>query len=147
MDEPVLKMFFDSFDDEVFDSEFYQRAFFNIWQKLKEFNIRICSITTDSLTAQIRGWEIFKETINDPFIKIIFRVPCYAHLINLVFKDAIRYSTWLANTVNSILTIVKIIRKPKAVDIIGHKCPTVSQTRWLYIVDILSSVMVMRSAP
>lgn len=146
MGDSVLKIFFDSFDDDTFDAAFYQRSFFDVWQKLQEFNIHICSITTDNLPAQVRGWEIFQETIDDPFIKAVFRIPCYAHLINLVFKDAVRLSSWLAQTINSVLTIVKIIRKPEAVNIIGRKCPTISQTRWLYIVDILLFLLSNRVA-
>lgn len=146
MGKPVLKIFFDSFDDDVFDTSFYQKSFYKIWEKLQELRIHICSITTDNLPAQVRGWKIFQETIDDLFIKAVLRIPCYAHLINLVFKDAARCSSWLAQTVNSVLAIVKIIRKPEAVNKIRRKCPTISQTRWLYIVDILLFLLSNRIA-
>ena len=72
MGEPVLKIFFDSFDDDAFNAAFYQRSFYEIWQKLQEFRIHICSITTDNLPAQVRGWEIFQETNDDPFTNFLF---------------------------------------------------------------------------
>lgn len=135
--DPVLKLFFDSYDGDSFDSEFYHNCFFEVFQKLRENNIYICSLTSDSLPAQVKGWKTFLETSTDPMIKAIYRIPCFGHMLNLVYKDIVRESELLCQTISIILSIVQIIRKPQAIDFIGSKCPTVSKTRWLYIVDIL----------
>lgn len=63
--DPVLKLFFDSCDGDSFDSEFYHNCFFEVYQKLRENNIYICSLTRDILPAQVKGW--------NTFIKVIYR--------------------------------------------------------------------------
>ena len=136
--EPVLKCFFESYDGDSFDSEFYQNCFIDIFEKLEENNIHICSITTDNLPAQVRGWNTFVSTSYYPFINILYRIPCYAHMLNLVFDDISKNSPFFGFTIKSVLSIVNIIRKPEAVDVIRTKCPKISKTRWLYRVFQIS---------
>ena len=47
----------------------------------------VCSITLDNLHAQANEWNSFKKTADDLFIEIVYRVPCFAHMINLVYLD------------------------------------------------------------
>lgn len=58
---------------------------------------------------------------------------------NLVFKDLIKNSHLLSQT---IFTIVKTIHNPVAMKAIGTKCPTISQTRWVCIADVLLFLLV-----
>lgn len=141
VDDPVDKILFDSFDGQIFDANFYRECFAKVFSKCKSNNIYISSITTDNLPAQTLGWENFKETVDDPFIKIVYRIPCYAHMMNLVFSDVIKRSEKLREYINTILVIVKSIRKTEAIEFIGSKCPSQSTTRWLYIVDILLFIL------
>ena len=92
VDDPVDKILFDSFDGQIFDANFYRECFAKVFSKCESNNIYISSITTDNLPAQTLGWENFKETVDDPFIKIVYRIPCYAHMMNLVFSDVIKRS-------------------------------------------------------
>lgn len=118
--------------------------FSDVFDKIEENRINICSITIDSLTAQVRGLKTFFQTNEDPFIQILYRVPCFAHMINLVFKDLVKCSPLLSETINLVFAIVKLIRKPDTIKFIGTKCPTISKTRWLYIADILLFLLAKR---
>lgn len=75
--DPELKLFFNSYDGDSFDSEFHNNCFFEVYQKLSESNIYICLLTSDNLPAQVRGWNTFIETSNVPMIKAIYRIYFY----------------------------------------------------------------------
>ena len=134
---PVQKILFESYDNGPFDSGFYYKSFKDVYDKLQMRHIEICSITTDNLQAQISGWELFQKVSDDQLIQSIYRIPCFGHLSNLVFKDVLKRSTDLNNYVQNALLIMKIIRNKNGIQFIGSKCPGFSQTRWLYTVDIL----------
>ncbi|KAK8841870.1 hypothetical protein M9Y10_026822 [Tritrichomonas musculus] len=141
VDDPVDKILFDSFDGQIFDANFYRECFAKVFSKFESNNIYISSITTDNLPAQTLGWENFKETFDDPFIQIVYRMYCYAHMMKLVFSDVIKRSEKIREYLNNTLVIVKCIRKTEAIEFIGSKCPSQSTTRWLYIVDILLFIL------
>ena len=94
-------------------------------------------VTSDNLPCQANAFETFVKTSDDPFIQVIYRFLCLAHMVNNVFKDVVKKSDDLSNYIKEILEIVKLLRKPQAVDFLQSKCPSLSRTRWLYIVDIL----------
>lgn len=130
-------LLYDSKNCESNDSEFYFKCFSDVIENLRSDGIEICSITTDSLPAQVSGWNDFISTSEDPLISSLYRIPCYAHMINLVFLNSTKKSIKLQQIINSVLEISKLIRKKDAIDFIRCKCPTFSPTRWIYIVDIL----------
>lgn len=132
-----IRILFHTFDGSSFDSDFYFDCFTQIFEKLSLYNICVCALTTDNLPAQLKAWNTFHSTNDDPFIQAIFRVPCYAHMVNLIFSDSLQLSANLNKYINSAIDIAKLARKNDAVKFIGSKCPSFSQTRWLFIVDIL----------
>lgn len=140
-DEPLKIMLFDTFEGKEFNSEFYSNCFQKIIEKALSLDIHICSITTDNLRAQVNGWNTYITTTDSPYLQAMYRVPCFDHMINLVFKDIIKRSDLFSKTINKTLHILKVIRKPDCVQFIGSKCPTYSPTRWLYIVDILLFIL------
>lgn len=144
-DDPINIMLFDTFDGEEFNSEFYSNCFQKVIEKALSLNIHICSITTDNLRAQINGWNTYITTTDSPYLQAMYRVPCFDHMINLVFKDIIKRSELFSKAINKTLQILKEIRKPECVEFIGSKCPTYSPTRWLYIVDILLFILNKRN--
>lgn len=49
-----LNILFETYDDDSFDSNFYSKCFRDIFNKMVDNHILICSITMDNLPAQIR---------------------------------------------------------------------------------------------
>ena len=135
--QPIKKILLDVFDGPVFDSKYYSACFTNILSQLQENNIEVCAITTDSLPAQVKGWSSFQDSSDDPNIKALFRIPCFAHMINLVFLNAMKKSPNLKSVVSKILEIMKIARSRECVQFINASCPSYSRIRWLFIVDVL----------
>lgn len=138
-------LLYDTKSCERNDSEFYFKCFNEVIESLQSDDIQICSITTDSLPAQVSGWNDFIKTSEDPLICSLYRIPCYAHMINLVFLNSNKKSIKLQQIINSVLDISKLIRKNEAINFIGCKCPTFSPTRWIYIVDILLFLLSKRT--
>lgn len=134
---PDMNFLFETYESDKFDSESYFKIFYDVFEKLNQYKIIVCALTIDNLPAQVSGFFQLKTTTENPFIRTVMHIPCFSHLINLVFLNIIKMSPLLQNLIEQIMLITNIIRKNEAVNFIGAKCPTFSRTRWLYIVDIL----------
>ena len=134
---PKLKILFDTFSGEKFDSNFYKDCFQKSFHKLKENNIQICTLISDSLPAQVRGFHEFSMEFDEP----LYRIPCFSHMVNLVFLNIVKKSDYLHNFIYLIKDLIKFLRKKESVDFLKFKCPSYSPTRWLYIVDVLLFIL------
>ena len=58
-------------------------------------------------------------------------------MTQLVFTDTIKQSTYARKILCQIHELAALLRTGRVVREMGEKCPSVCQTRWLYIVDVL----------
>ena len=108
-------------------------------QLLKDAHSRgiiVTSIVIDNLPAQLSGARNAVTTIEEPF-NATSVIPCFCHLVNLIFVGAVSKCPELYNLINEVINLSTFIRKQSAVRHIKAKCPTIVRTRWLYIVDVL----------
>ena len=120
-----------------FDHLCYSNITNLILTELFDKNIYITSIIVDNLKCQTKGLELMKSVSENPLIKAIYIVHCFCHLTSLVFVNTLNNNSHLAQLVNSIKEIVTILRKSSSKSFIGKTCPTIVQTRWLYLHEIL----------
>ena len=70
-------------------------------------------------------------------VESILKIPCFGHLCNNVFLDLSKKNQDFKIIISDIMSIAHLLRTKSAVDFLHVKCPSISTTRWLYIVDII----------
>lgn len=125
-------------ENENFDYLRYSIATVSVLKELFDKNIYVSAIIVDNLKSQTNGLEFMKETSENPLIKNIYIVHCFCHLISLVFVNVLEHNSHLGKLVNSIKALVSILRKSSSKTFIGKLCPTIVETRWLYLYEILT---------
>ena len=105
----------------------------------------ICGIQLDHLPAQAKGLIECLNTSPHPLAKSISIVFCLAHAINLVFIHCLKNSSLFGDLIQQIIAIIPILRTPKAIQLIGLKCPLAVTSRWLYILDPLRFILKHRN--
>ena len=128
---------YDLIENKNFDSLKYSIATNSVLAELFDNNIYVSAIIVDNLRCQTKGLEIIKTASENPLVKSVFIVHCFCHMTSLVFVNVLNHNMHLNNLVNSIKSIVTILRKNTSTAFIGKKCPSIVETRWLYIYDIL----------
>ena len=121
-----------------FDYLCYSSATVSVVKELFDKNVYVTAIIVDNLKNQSKGLEFMKETAENPLIKNIYIVHCFYHLTSLVFVNVLEHNTHLNKLVNSIKQLVNILRKSSSKTFIGKLCPTIVETRWLYLYEILT---------
>ena len=135
--DPIDKLLLDTFEVQDADSLFYMNCFNQIFQKCERNHLYISAITFDKLPAQSAGFSYFQNTSSDPLIESILKIPCFGHLCNNVFLDLSKNSKNFKIIISDIMSTAHLLRTKSAIDFLNVKCPSISTTRWLYIVDIL----------
>ena len=92
---------------------------------------------TDGLPAQRYALMELVNESDDCNVQAIIPVYCLAHLTQLAFLDTLRRCKVMENLVAQVSELVLILRRPIVCAELGEKCPSICQTRWLYIVDVL----------
>lgn len=134
---PIEKLLLQTFDVDNGDSGFYHDCFYRVLQNCDESNIFISSVTFDKLPAQMLGFKQLQSTTNDPFVQAILIIPCFGHMTNNVFLELTKTNEEFKALIEQVLKTAHFIRTNSAVKFLTNKCPTISTTRWLYIVDVL----------
>ena len=124
-------------DNDGFDKAKYKQLFALLLMKCLHENLTICSIITDGLRAQRSGLEELIAESEDSDVCSIIPLHCLAHVTQLVFTDTIKQSTYLRTVLAQVHELATLLRTGRVVREMGEKCPSVCQTRWLYIVDVL----------
>ena len=126
---------------DAWDSEKYELYLVKTISNIKSAMPKtiIASIVHDRLAAQAKA---VANVVHSNFRDIaVIDVPCFNHMLNLVFTDALASSTIMSRTVSSVLNWQKVLRTRGAKLAIKSKCPAISKTRWYYIVDILDYLL------
>ena len=123
-----------------FTSVDYQEAFQSMLVSITSENLTVTSIVIDNLRAQMLGAHNAIEFLGSEFNATLI-IPCFCHMINLVFVSAKNQSTELSNLIEDIQSFAQMLRKNQAVTYLNVKCPKICSTRWLYIVDILFFIL------
>lgn len=102
-------------------------------QQIQSKGVRICSIVHDNLPAQSKGLEEVLSSLDDR--PRIVDVPCFNHLINLVFVHAVRQNNDLNALVSEVQTWQRLLKALKI------NAPTIPKTRWLYVVELIEVIV------
>jgi hypothetical protein len=126
------------------DADEYEAFFRDTVTKLTANNngrtpLEICGIICDNLPAQVAGLRNFLSS-QDGIHTGIFHVRCLNHMINLVFKFAIRTDEFV-DVVRSIPELVHILNTAESVELTGRRCPRIVPTRWVYLVDVMGFIL------
>ena len=110
-------------------------------QRLEGFEPKliVCSIVHDNLAAQanavsnvISHWDTVPKIID---------VPCLNHMVNLVFTQSV-------NDCHALDSLVRAVIKWQSLcSAIGLRTPSVPQTRWLYIVEVIREIVSVKELP
>lgn len=87
----------------------------------------------DNLPAQSNGLEEVLSSLDDR--PRIVDVPCFNHLINLVFVHAVRQNNDLNALVSEVQTWQRLVKALKI------NAPTIPKTRWLYVVELIEVIV------
>ena len=110
-------------------------------QHLESFEPKliVCSIVHDNLAAQanavstvVSHWDTIPKIID---------VPCLNHMVNLVFTQSVKDCHALDSLVG------EVIKWQSLCSTIGLRTPSVPQTRWLYIVEVIRQIMSVKELP
>jgi hypothetical protein len=113
----------------------YRELFCQLVDQAEEAHLTVCSIIIDNLGAQSAGLESF---LVSPKCAII-HIKCFAHMTNLVIANTLQEAN-LSRVMAMVTQIQTAIRKPRAVAVIGKKCPVYVKTRWIYMIDTLAFI-------
>ena len=123
----------DAAENTNWDTSDYETFFLTYIQTIEDKGLTICSVVHDNLPAQSNALttvlsqsEVRPRTLD---------IPCFNHLINLVFIHAMRENNELREIVQEILAWQKLLRALKIV------APVVPRTRWLYIVQVIEVIL------
>lgn len=93
----------------------------------------VCSVVHDNLAVQsnavdsvLPNWEGFPKIID---------VPCLNHMLNLVYKDSVQGCGPLAGLVD------RVSKWKSLFDALGLPAPSVPETRWFYIVELIAAIV------
>ena len=130
---PTVPIVMDAAENTNWDTSDYETFFLTYIQTIEDKGLTICSVVHDNLPAQSNALtrvlsqsEVRPRTLD---------IPCFNHLINLVFIHAMRENNELREIVQEILAWQKLLRALKIV------APVVPRTRWLYIVQVIEVIL------
>lgn len=133
---PSMRYPFANYENINFDGQQYATVFQEAIEDALKCGIKIVSVIADSLPSQTNGIIELLKSHENQNIKAIVHVPCISHLTNRVFADLLA-SEIFSDMSKYIDELMHLCRSPEGLNFIGKSCPTVSETRWFYLVDIL----------
>ena len=127
----------------------YCEFLLQVHQQLNRWRIKVASICTDGLSAQVEGIGKFQQLVSAS-TKIVgftqelipFRIPCFNHRINNVLKHAIENNENLKKCVDDLKAFSKAVRTKEYYNQLKKLCPTFVDTRWLCLSLMCSYVRV-----
>ena len=134
---PSMRFPQSNFENINFNGIQYAVIFQEAIEKALQDGIKIVAIIADSQTAQTSGIIELLRTHENPNIKAIVHIPCVSHIINRVFASLLSNSLF-KNLATYIDTLIEICRSPEGLNVIGKACPSTVETRWFYIVEVLT---------
>ena len=124
--------------NDHFTHEDYYLLFNALCEECLANKVIVCGIIIDNLRAQVNGLKLMLRNFADDSYKgCVIHVPCFAHMTNLVFVHSMKKSQDLSRIVNGVKMLVGCLRKPAARQELNETCPSICETRWLYLVDLL----------
>ena len=122
-----------------------------VHEQLNAWNIRVVSICTDGLSAQVEGIKDFctlvrkSDTVKGFTQDLVpFHIPCFNHRVNNVLKRTISMNAELQQIVDDLKAFSKTARTRQIYDILRKLCPTFVDTRWLCLSLMCSYVRMKR---
>lgn len=113
--------------EAVYDADqyldYFKKKVNDIHDRLK---FEVTCILHDNLIAQVSA---VKKLLKTPGYRIILDVPCFSHMLKLVFLNTLQVSSAMSKLVNDILQLSVILKNKESVDVIGSRAPTVPKTR------------------
>lgn len=95
--------------------------------------VRICAVIHDNLPSQANAvFNVLRSWDRRPRI---LDVPCFNHLVNLVFVHAVKQCHPLKQMIDDVLKWQTLFGD------LGIQAPSVPTTRWLYIVELIKAIM------
>ena len=111
----------------------YSVFFLTRTQQVQDKGLRICSIVHDNLPAQSNALDrIIAASEERPRT---LDIPCFNHLINLVFVHSVRENPDLYALVQELHAWQRLCRALKV------NIPKVPKTRWLYILEMIQAIV------
>ena len=133
MDTRIVPLVMDVAPNTSWDTGDYCAFFLTRIQQIQSKGLRICSIVHDNLAAQSNGLDQVITGLSQR--PRIVDIPCFNHLINLVFVYSVRQN-------NDLRTLVSEVHKwQRLLKSLGINAPTAPKTRWLYIVDLIQVII------
>lgn len=134
---------------EIFNNDNYNAIQYELFvdaqlQRLFGTNVICCGVISDNLAAQVSGIRECLSNASDKRKQIISHIPCFAHMINLVFVNVMTRLQSLKTLTQEICSVGVTLRKPIMAGLIGTLCPVICRTRWLYIADVLAWILKRR---
>ena len=111
----------------------YSVFFLTRTQQVQDKGLRICSIVHDNLPAQSNALDRIIATSEER--PRILDIPCFNHLINLVFVHSVRENPDLCALVQELHAWQRLCKALKV------NIPTVPKTRWLYILEVIQAIV------
>jgi len=115
---------------------------------LNEVSIKIVSIVTDNLRAQVKALDhrdqnSIMKLSESTYIKNIIRVPCQCHVLNLAMKDFFSIES-NSHVIPLSIRIVKIFHKKIIKRALQSVSPSFISTRWKNLFEIFNWVLIHR---
>lgn len=134
MNSVVMNVF-----ESVYDGEQYFQYFKDMIDEIRnKFNLEVIAVIHDNLISQASA---VKRLIRVKGYTKILDIPCFNHMLNLVFLNSMQISTEMSSLVTKILEFCVVLRKKESINIIGRRAHTVSKTRWFYIIELIDFIV------
>jgi hypothetical protein len=127
----------DTFENRNYDGDNYEAFFRSLITEIGGYGIELVAIVCDNCPAQVNG--VAQALAFFPEAGIA-HIPCVNHMTNLVFTHAL-LDPVISTRIVLLNEFVSDLRTTDGLEIMGHKCPTLVQTRWVYAVDVLTFVL------
>lgn len=134
MNSIVMNVFEAAYDADQY-LDYFKKMVDDIRDRLK---FEVTCILHDNLIAQASA---VKKLLKTSGYRTILDVPCFNHMLNLVFLNTLQVSSAMSKLVNDILQLSVILRKKESVEVIGSRAPTVPKTRWFYIIELIDYII------
>jgi hypothetical protein len=127
----------DTFENHRFTADDYEAFFRNAIKELQHYHIELVAIVCDNCPAQLNG--VAQALAFCPELSIV-HVPCFNHMINLVFTHILTYPP-VSHRIEILNEIVSCLLTDTGRQVLGKKCPMLIKTRWVYAVDVLRFIL------
>jgi hypothetical protein len=123
----------DTFENRNFTGDDYEAFFRNAIAELTTRGVEVVAVVCDNCPAQLNG--VAQALLFFPDLGIL-HIPCFNHMVNLVFTHILELST-VADRIEILRAIIAEMLTDDGKTLLGRKCPNLVPTRWVYVVDVL----------